>query len=121
MPNEMMNQEPPPGEAPAAAPEGGGGDNSANLKGLIIGIHNNMLKFKELIAPEQGIADEAKAKLDSLISEYRDFVVGLGKNVQQPQAPQAEAPAEAPPQAPAPGPQKGRMPMSGGKGAVPAL
>lgn len=93
----------------------------SSVKELIMGIHNNMLKFKELLQGEPSVPDEAKAKLDQIIGEYRNFVVSLGQNKAPQEAP-PEAPAEAAPAPSAPAPaQKGRMPMSGGKGAVPAL
>lgn len=88
---------------------------SGGVQGLIVGIHNNLLKFKELIGSVPEVPEQIKAQLDGVISGYKGVVDSIAGGGQQQPAPQPQAPA---------GPQpvsKGQMPMSGGKGAVPAL
>lgn len=98
----------------AAAPKGG-------VQDLIVGIHSDLMKFKELIMGVPQVPDELKQQLDGVVSGYKGFVDSLAQlGGKAPEAaPEQAAPA---PQGPMGGmPKKGPMPMNAGKGAVPAL
>lgn len=114
-----MSEAPPEQGAPPAPDQGG----DAGVKDLIVGIHNNLLKFKEVLMSAPQIPDEVKAGLDKVLEDYKAFVSGLAQNIQGggAQAPQGQVPPPAAPVKGAVPVKKGPMPMTGGKGAVPAL
>ena len=88
-------------------------------QGLLVGIHNGLLKFKDLLSSTPEIPDQVKAQLDGVIQGYTgvlDAIKSVGQGGEQPPAQPQAAPASGP--APV---SKGPVPMNGGKGAVPAM
>lgn len=94
--------------------EGGG------VKELMIGINNNLLKFKEILSSASQIPDEVKTQLDAVIDSYKGFVQALAQAAGG--QPQGEPPAgESQPVEGRKPSMKGPMPVSGGSNVRPAM